>query len=56
MKHLLLITTGGTIASENSGSGLAPSVSAEKILGSMKDMIGFCDIDCMELFLRHIPG
>lgn len=50
MKHLLLITTGGTIASENSGSGLAPSVSAEKILESMKDMIGFCDIDCMELF------
>ncbi len=49
-KHLLLITTGGTIASENSGSGLAPSVSAEKILGSITGLVGSCDIDFMELF------
>ena len=49
-KHLLLITTGGTIASENSGNGLAPSVSAEEILRSMEALIGFCNIDFMELF------
>ncbi len=49
-KHLLLITTGGTIASENSGSGLAPSVSAEKILESIGELAGPCDIDFMELF------
>ena len=48
-KKLLLITTGGTIASKNTGNGLAPSVSPEDILGSMTDLIGFCTIDCMEL-------
>lgn len=48
-KHLLLITTGGTIASENSGGGLAPTVSAEKILASMAELTGSCEIDFMEL-------
>ena len=48
-KKLLLITTGGTIASEDSGSGLAPSISPEEILGSLADLIDFCTIDCMEL-------
>ncbi len=49
-KHLLLITTGGTIASENGGSGLAPTISAEKIVANIMDLIGSCTIDFMELF------
>ena len=48
-KKLLLITTGGTIASENKGNGLTPSISPDDILGSIADMINFCTIDCMEL-------
>lgn len=36
MKKLLLIATGGTIASDDSGSGLTPDVSAEKLLSGVR--------------------
>lgn len=36
MKKLLLIATGGTIASGDSGGGLTPEVSAEKLLSGVK--------------------
>ena len=32
MKHILLIATGGTIASENSENGLTPQISSEELL------------------------
>ena len=32
MKHILLIATGGTIASEDTENGLAPQISSEKLL------------------------
>ena len=48
-KKLLLITTGGTIASEDIGAGLAPTITPKEILGPLEDMTDFCTIDCMEL-------
>jgi len=48
-KKLLLITTGGTIASENTGGGLTPTITPESILSSIASLNNFCNIDCMEL-------
>ena len=33
MKHILMLATGGTIASKDSGQGLTPEITSEEILG-----------------------
>ena len=45
MKQILLIATGGTIASKSTARGLAPQISAEEIIGYIPSAKEFCQID-----------
>lgn len=49
MKNILLIATGGTIASQPTGNGLAPQLLAEDILLCVPALRGLCHIDAMQL-------
>lgn len=50
MKKILLLATGGTIASKPTGSGLAPRLSAEEITDSVPEINELCEFDCEMLF------
>ena len=54
MKKILLIATGGTIASEQSGNGLAPSLSPEDLLRYIPDARDICELDTVQPF--HIDS
>ena len=45
MKQILLIATGGTIASKYTEHGLAPQISAEEIISYIPTAKEFCQID-----------
>lgn len=47
MKKLFLIATGGTIASQENGEGLEPSISPEEMLSYVS--VNNCSVDCVEL-------
>lgn len=49
MKQILLIATGGTIASRPTQNGLAPELCAEDILGCVPALAGLCHIDALQL-------
>jgi len=49
MKKILLIGTGGTIASEVTDSGLAPELTTEQLLSHLPAISGICDADCVQL-------
>ena len=49
MKKILLIATGGTIASRPTEGGLAPQLRAEDILGCVPALASLCKIDAMQL-------
>ena len=49
MKKILLIGTGGTIASEASDSGLAPELTTEQLLSHIPAISDICDVDCVQL-------
>lgn len=49
-KRILLIATGGTIASKSTDSGLAPRISPADILASVPETAGICDIDTTQLY------
>ena len=49
-KKILLIGTGGTIASEMSGDGLAPELTATELLRFVPRIASFCDVDCVQPF------
>ena len=49
-KRILLITTGGTIASKDNGLGLTPQINSKEILSYLDDILDVCDIDTYELF------
>lgn len=49
-KRILLIATGGTIASRSTENGLAPQISSEDILASVPEAADICDIDAMQLY------
>lgn len=49
MKHVLLITTGGTIASAESVDGLRPQMDANKLLSYMEGLNEFYRIDTLDL-------
>lgn len=49
-KKILLIGTGGTIASEMSGDGLAPELTATELLHFVPRIASFCDVDCVQPF------
>jgi len=49
MKSILLIATGGTIASRPTDNGLAPQLCAEDILGCVPALGSLCQIDALQL-------
>lgn len=49
-KKILLIGTGGTIASQKSDDGLKPSLSSNQLLKYVQEVFTFADIDTIELF------
>ncbi len=50
MKNLLLITTGGTIASAKTEDGLAPQLSAQQLFSYIPEYKSICNISFLELF------
>ena len=50
MRHILLITTGGTIACRDSGHGLAPALTAEDLLAAVPAVTRVCRVDTLPLF------
>ena len=49
MKKVLLIGTGGTIASEMGASGLAPELTTEDLLAQIPAIREICKVDCIQL-------
>ena len=49
VKNLLLITTGGTIASRQTGHGLAPGITPEELRASVPEAETFCRVDTLSL-------
>ena len=49
MKSILLIATGGTIASRPTGNGLAPQLRAEDILDCVPSLASLCHVDTLQL-------
>ena len=49
MKKILLIGTGGTIASDVAEDGLAPELTTEQLLSHLPAISGICDVDCVQL-------
>jgi len=49
-KKILLIATGGTIASKETENGLAPSVSSHDLCQSVPETASFCELDAIQLF------
>ncbi len=49
-KHILLIATGGTIASKNEGKGLAPAISSGELLSEVPEVRDICDVDAVQPF------
>lgn len=49
MKNILLIATGGTIASKSTESGFMPLISSEEILECIPEVRSFCQITAIQL-------
>ena len=45
MKNILMISTGGTIASTITKKGLDPQLSSEELLGSLSGLSHICNVD-----------
>ena len=53
-KKILLIATGGTIASRETEHGLAPSVSPGVLCRSVPEAADFCQLEAIQqLFVEH---
>ena len=50
MKHILLIATGGTIASAEGGEGLTPTVSTEGLLRQVPEVARICRVSAVQLY------
>lgn len=50
MKKIAFLATGGTIASENAGEGLAPVLTPQELLAKVPGLDAVCQIDCIQLF------
>ena len=49
MKHILLIATGGTIASVDSGAGLTPQLNSEDLMSLVPELAQICRCDAVQL-------
>ena len=50
MKKILMIGTGGTIASQIGRDGLSPALSSEQLLAFVPGVSEFCRVECIQLF------
>lgn len=48
MKHILLIATGGTIASAEDDNGLSPALTGEELARSVPEIEGLCELDIVQ--------
>ena len=49
MKRILMIGTGGTIASDVTEDGLAPELTSEQLLNHLPTISSICDVECIQL-------
>ena len=49
MKKILLIATGGTIASKPTDSGLAPQITSEEIISCVPEIASLCHVSTLQL-------
>ncbi len=49
-KKILLIATGGTIASKQTEEGLTPGLTSEELVSYVPDVKSYCSVDCIEPF------
>lgn len=50
MKKILMIATGGTIASKNTGEGLAPVISPQELLSFVPEIAEKCEVETVQPF------
>lgn len=50
MKRILMIATGGTIASKNTGAGLAPALTSDELLSLVPELKEKCFVDTVQPF------
>lgn len=50
MKKILMIGTGGTIASKPSSDGLTPDLDSKQLIDSIPSIPHICDVDCTQAF------
>ena len=50
MKKILMIGTGGTIASDVTAEGLAPELNTEQLLSAVPRIGQLCRVDCVQLY------
>ena len=50
MKHILLITTGGTIASSESDNGLSPALTSEELISHVPEIEKICRVSTVQLY------
>ena len=50
MKHILMIATGGTIASRNRGNGLEPELSSRELLDCVPEIARLCAVTAVQPF------
>ena len=55
MKNILMIGTGGTIASEMTPDGLTPELTPAQLLRYVPAIRDLCRVDCINLFSLSIP-
>jgi L-asparaginase len=48
-KNILLIATGGTIASKSTVDGLAPGITSDELMGYVPEIKEFCNVDTIQL-------
>lgn len=49
MRRILMLATGGTIASKESGQGLSPAITSEEILSYVPAVGGLCRVEAIQL-------
>ena len=52
MKKILLIGTGGTIASVETDRGLVPELTGEALTRAVPELLDLCEIDCLQLLSK----
>lgn len=50
MKKILIIGTGGTIASAPTENGLAPALTSKELLANIPSISNICEVDCTQVF------